>query len=145
MADNETIGRATCPVCGAPAQDVKTSKNNLMYIYCENNCRIWFAGRHRRHIAGLKAGISQQVDKIFIKSIKEKEQITNGKFDITDRGGRNSERLEKISNQSTGTNTGIDTGRRATGEFGGVSTGAGAEQPRKSWLAGILADDDGDE
>ena len=69
MADNETIGRCTCPVCGAEHQDVKTSKNNLMYIYCENNCRIWFAGRHRKFIAGLKAGQSQQVDKVFIKSI----------------------------------------------------------------------------
>lgn len=132
MAENETIGRATCPVCGAEHQDVKTSKNNLMYIYCENNCRIWFAGRHRRHIAGLKAGISQQVDKIFIKSIKEKEFTANEQ-----------RRIEQPT--ATGTNTGANAGRRTTGELGGLSAGAGAEQPRKSWLAGILADDDSDE
>lgn len=131
MADNETIGRATCPVCGAEHQDVKTSKNNLMYIYCENNCRIWFAGRHRKHIAGLRAGISQQVDRVFIKSIMEKEQKQN-----------DTRRIEQPT--TTGTNTGANTGRRTTGEFGGLSAGAGAGEQPRSWLAGIW-NDDGDE
>ena len=40
MADNEIIGRTSCPVCGCAGQDVKINKNNKLYMFCDNGCAV---------------------------------------------------------------------------------------------------------
>ena len=131
MANNETIGRCTCPVCGLEAQDVRLSaKNGLMYIYCENNCRVWFSGRTKKFTDQIKSGYSQQVGKIFIKSIKQREFTTNEQYG----------RIEQPT--TNGSITGVATGRRDTGEPIGSDRSI---QSKKSWLARAWSDDDTDD
>lgn len=38
----EIIARTTCPVCGAPNQNLKINKNGNLYMYCDNRCSSRF-------------------------------------------------------------------------------------------------------
>lgn len=46
----EIIGRMTCPVCGAPNQNLKINKNGNLYSYCDNRCSVRFNAKESREL-----------------------------------------------------------------------------------------------
>jgi hypothetical protein len=60
----EIVGRATCPICGEPSQDVKVNKNNKIYCYCDNGCKWQLNSKNSRAVlAALRSGRNIMVDK----------------------------------------------------------------------------------
>ena len=70
----ETVGRITCPVCGEEMQDLRISKTQKLYTYCDNGCRVWLNSKQSRYIrAQLAQGKSVSVAKLGY--IRPKSQI----------------------------------------------------------------------
>lgn len=46
----EIIARTTCPVCGAPNQNLKINKNGNLYMYCDNRCSSRFNPKESREL-----------------------------------------------------------------------------------------------
>ncbi len=49
-AEREIIGRMACPMCGAPAQNLKVNKNGNLYMYCDNRCSVRLNPKESREI-----------------------------------------------------------------------------------------------
>lgn len=61
----EIVGRLTCPVCGEPLQDLKVNKNNKLYCYCDNGCKMQLNSKNSRSaLAALKSGKSIMLEKV---------------------------------------------------------------------------------
>lgn len=57
--DREIAGRCTCPICGAPAQDVRVNVNQKLYGYCDNGCSFKFNSvQSKQFLPQLRAGRS---------------------------------------------------------------------------------------
>lgn len=69
----EIVGRATCPVCGEPAQDLKVNKNNKLYCYCDNGCKWQLNSKNSRSVlAALKSGKSVALEKVgYIRAVTD--------------------------------------------------------------------------
>lgn len=148
MADREIAGRCTCPICGAPAQDVRVNVNQKLYCYCDNGCSFKFnSAQSRKFLPKLRAGETVVTDtKVVITSTSRKEKQENVKIENIAGGG--------IAGSVTRTaTTGNNTGG-VTGSFGGVAAGrrpeisagsnAGNSEPKRGIFAAWLADDDDD-
>lgn len=79
MADNEIIGRTSCPVCGCAGQDVKINKNNKLYMFCDNGCAVkWNSAQSRKYLPQLRSGVAVTTETgSIIKSTIKKEFIEN--------------------------------------------------------------------
>lgn len=72
----DTVGRMTCPLCGEEMQDLRASKSNKLYIYCDNGCRVWINSKNSRYIrAQLAQGKSVTMAKLgYIRPISKTQQ-----------------------------------------------------------------------
>ena len=154
MADREIAGRCTCPICGAPAQDVRVNVNQKLYCYCDNGCSFKFnSAQSRKFLPELRAGRNVVTEtKTVITSTSRKEKQENVK--IENIAGRVAEHSTENTGSVTRTAaTGNNTGG-VTGSFGGVAAGrrpefsaginAGNSEPKRGIFAAWLADDDDD-
>ena len=145
MADREIAGRCKCPICGAPAQDVRVNVNQKLYCYCDNGCSFKFnSAQSRKFLPKLRAGETVVTEQnLVITSTNVKEKRENVK--IENIAGR-------IAGNTTGNTTGnssagnagnfgrIDAGRRAADSAG--NSGAVSDGKPRGFLAGWFSDDD---
>lgn len=147
MAEREIAGRCSCPICGAPSQDVRVNVNQKLYCYCDNGCSFKFnSAQSRKFLPKLRAGETVVTEQnLVITSINRKEKTENVKIEnITGRvaGAVNGAATVAGAATNTGNNAGagrVDAGRRADNNAGNVGADSNGK-PR-----GFLAEWFGDE
>lgn len=137
MADNEIIGRTSCPVCGCAGQDVKINKNNKLYMFCDNGCAVkWNSAQSRKYLPQLRSGVAVTTETGSIIKSTIKKEITENE--------RKNEFENSAGRDDTGSR-GSYAGGRTDGEPARSTAGRNDRGERRGWLAGLLADDDDDE
>ena len=142
MADREIAGRCSCPICGAPAQDVRVNVNQKLYCYCDNGCSFKFnSTQSKQFLPQLRAGrnvMTSTGTAIFSLTGKESRENAENKANGTITRGSN-ETGRNTGGSITGTTDGrIDTGRR---KLESAAPAAGRASGR-GLLASWLIDDD---
>ena len=137
MANNEILGRCSCPICGASGQDVKRNINNKLYGYCDHGCAFKFnSAQSRRLLPELAAGRNVKTETgLIILSTKNKELE------------KDVEETKQFEPES-GRTAGVAAGRRPDGGAAAVAAGSdrNAGKPAgRTWLAELFGDDDSDE
>ncbi len=134
MADNEIIGRTSCPVCGCADQDIKINKNNKLYMFCDNGCAIkWNSAQSRKYLPLLKSGAAVRTETgLILQSIKELEKNEQQQTNFENSPGR----------YVAGSRGNYAGGRPDRGFAGTAAAGDNGSGERRGWLAGLLSDDD---
>ena len=128
----EVAGLIKCPVCGAEGQELRVNKNRKLYVYCDHGCAMRFNSQQSREwLAKLAAGKPVFEQNLRILPIKSTVDSVQHIENQPEKGGN-------IKND------GRDTinGRPDAGFAGNAGNKPVSEQPRRSWLAEWLADDD---
>lgn len=141
--DREIAGRCTCPICGAPAQDVRVNVNQKLYGYCDNGCSFKFNSvQSKQFLPQLRAGRSVATANgitIFSTVKKGLEYAENKEHGADYR--RNIDRAAG-STAAGAANTRTDTSaERRKPDTAAASTGNSA----RGFLAAWFGDDDADD
>jgi len=141
--DREIAGRCTCPICGAPAQDVRVNVNQKLYGYCDNGCSFKFNSvQSKQFLPQLRAGRSvATANGITIFSTKKGtlENAENQEYGADYRRNINAAAARvTVAAASAGADT--NTGRRKS-DTAAASTGNSARGLLASWFGDDDADD----
>ena len=141
--DREVAGRCTCPICGAPAQDVRVNVNQKLYCYCDNGCSFKFnSTQSKQFLPQLRAGrnvMTSQGTTIF--TIKEKEHAENKTNGTAIDGTGTAKRTGPITG-STITASGNGDGRITAQRRESDAAASGRGSGRGFFTAWLIDDDD---
>ena len=132
----EIIARTTCPVCGAPSQNVKINKNGNLYIYCENRCSTRYNPKESREL---------------LDELRQGRTVRKGAAVYVPIGAPTAVNIEtkpaKLAKTTTevkendGKQRGNTTDGRGNGESSG-SSGTEQQRPVERFAAWLWGDDD---
>lgn len=141
--DREIAGRCTCPICGAPAQDVRVNVNQKLYGYCDNGCSFKFNSvQSKQFLPQLRAGRSvATANGITIFSTKKGilENAENKEHGADNRRNINAA-AARVAEPAAIAGADTNTGRRKP-DTAATSTGNSA----RGFLASWFGDDDADD
>lgn len=129
----EIIARTTCPVCGAPNQNLKINKNGNLYMYCDNRCSSRFNPKESR---------------VLIDELRQGRTVRKGGAVYVPIGAPAPVKIEEKPVKKT-TEVKKDDGKqrrnttdgRPDGESAG-NTGHGQQRPVERFAAWLWGDDD---
>jgi len=135
----EIIGRTTCPVCGAPNQNLKINKNGNLYMYCDNRCSTRFNPQESRElIDALRAGRTVKRGVGFVVPVGTSAAAPIEVKNITKPVKKTTEVKKDDGKQQRGN----PTDGRGNGESAGCAGAGQPQRPVERFTAWLWGDDD---
>lgn len=140
--DREIAGRCTCPICGAPAQDVRVNVNQKLYGYCDNGCSFKFNSvQSKQFLPLLRAGrnVATANGVTIFSTVKKGVENAENKGN-----GTNTQRNIGTGNDRAGSAAAADRGNFDTERRKPDTAATANGKPARGFFAAWLGDDDDD-